>query len=87
MSLRELAADQQVHNYFQLADVDRYLKMMESRFVLVVSRMMRAAGYSPASFDERVASVVNNVQIGGSVRGTVVAGNANKVGDTGQASR
>ena len=64
-----------VHNYFQLADVDRYLKMMESRLVLAVSRMMRAAGYSPASFDEQAATVVNNnVQIGGSVGGNVVVG-------------
>lgn len=80
-SLRELAADQEVHNYFQLADVDRYLKMMESRLVLAVSRRMRAAGYSPASFDEQAAAVVNNnVQIAGSVTGDVVVGSGNRVG-------
>jgi hypothetical protein len=78
-SLREMASDDVVHNYFQLCDIDRYLKMMESRLILAVSRMMRAAGYSPASFDERAATVVNNnVQIGGSVGGNVVAGIGNK---------
>lgn len=79
-SLRELAADRTVHNYFQLADVDRYLKMLESRLTLAVSRMMRAAGYSPASFDQQAAAVVNNnIQIAGPVNGNVVAGTGNKV--------
>lgn len=79
-SLRELAADPAVHNYFQLADVDRYLKVLESRLTLAVSRMMRAAGYSPASFDQQAAAVVNNnIQIAGSVNGNVVAGTGNQV--------
>ncbi|HEX6358773.1 hypothetical protein [Actinophytocola sp.] len=80
--LRELAADDDVHNYFQLLDVDRYVKMLESRLVLAVSRMMRAGGYSPATFDAQAASVVNNnVQIAGSVGGNVVAGTGNRIGD------
>jgi hypothetical protein len=82
-SLRELAADRNVHNYFQLADVDRYVKMLEGRLIRAVSRMMRAAGYSPASFDAQAAAVVNNnVQIAGSVGGSVVIGSDNKVGGT-----
>ncbi|MGB3441512.1 MAG: hypothetical protein WBA97_22420 [Actinophytocola sp.] len=81
-SLRELAAAQDVDNYFQFSDIDRYLKMMESRLVLAVSRMMRTAGYSPASFDEQAATVVNNnVTIGGSVGGNFVAGVRNKVAE------
>lgn len=80
-SLRELAADPDVHNYCQLADVDRYVKMLEGRLI-------RAAGYSPASFDARAAAVVNNnVQIAGSVGGSVVIGSDNKVGDTAAAPR
>jgi hypothetical protein len=79
-TLRELAADRLVHNYFQLADIDRYLKMLESRLVLAVSGMLRDAGYSPASFDQQAATVVNNnVQIGGSVGGNVIAGTGNRV--------
>ncbi|MFC4857699.1 hypothetical protein [Actinophytocola glycyrrhizae] len=82
-SLREMAADRDVHNYFQLADVDRYVKMLEGRLIRAVSRMMRTAGYSPASFDAQAAAVVNNnVQIAGSVGGSVVVGSDNKVGDT-----
>jgi hypothetical protein len=81
-SLRELASAPRVDNYFQFADIDRYLKMMESRLTLAVSRMMRAAGYSPASFDAQAATVVNNnVTIGGSVGGDFVAGVRNKVGE------
>jgi hypothetical protein len=87
-SLRELAADRDVHNYFQLADVDRYVKMLEGRLIRAVSRMMRGAGYSPASFDAQAAAVVNNnVQIAGSVGGSVVIGSDNKVGDTTSAPR
>jgi hypothetical protein len=87
-SLRELAADRAVHNYFQLADVDRYVKMLEGRLIRAVSRMMRTAGYSPASFDAQAAAVVNNnVQIAGSVGGSVVVGSDNEVGDTAAAPR
>jgi hypothetical protein len=57
--------------------------MMESRLVLAVSRMIRAAGYSPASFDEQAATVVNNnVQIAGSVGGDVVVGSGNRTRST-----
>jgi hypothetical protein len=81
-SLRELASAQRVDNYFQFSDIDRYVKIMESRLVLAVSRMMRTAGYSPASFDEQAATVFNNnVTIGGNVGGNFVAGVRNKVGD------
>ncbi|HWM02604.1 MAG TPA: hypothetical protein VNP92_09750, partial [Actinophytocola sp.] len=86
-TLRELAADRDVHNYFQLSDVDRYVKMLESRLTRAVSRTMRAAGYSAVSFDQQAATVINNsVQIGGSVGGNVVAGSGNQV-DNGAAPR
>lgn len=81
VSLRELASTKRVDNYFQFVDIDRYLKMMESRLFLAVSRMMRAAGYSPAAFDAQAATVVNNnVTIGGNVGGNFVAGAKNNVG-------
>lgn len=80
-SLRELAAARRVDNYFQFTDIDRYLKMMEGRLVLAVSRMMSDAGFSPASFDEQAATIVNsNVTIGGNVNGNFAVGNRNKVG-------
>ncbi|SDH48092.1 hypothetical protein SAMN05192558_102130 [Actinokineospora alba] len=81
-SLRELAADDGVHNYFQLADVDRYLKILESRLVLAVSKLLADAGYVTASFESQAAAVIqNNVHIGGSVTGNVVAGIGNLIGN------
>ncbi|MDQ3406427.1 MAG: hypothetical protein M3548_24040 [Actinomycetota bacterium] len=79
-SLRELVADTNMHSYFQLADRDRYLKMLESRVVLAVSKLLTDAGYLTASFDAQAATIIqNNVHIGGSVTGTVVAGTGNTV--------
>jgi hypothetical protein len=79
-SLREMAADSEVHNYFQLADQDRYLKILESRFVRTVAAMMHEAGYATASFEQQAATVFNtSVHIGGSVTGNVVAGQGNTV--------
>lgn len=81
-SLRELAADARVHNYFQLADRDRYLKMLESRLTLAITNVMREYGYSVASLQERVASVANNnVYItNGSFTGNMVTGRQNRGG-------
>lgn len=80
-SLREMAADKTVHNYFQLADRDRYLKMFQGRFVLAISRIMREAGYSSASFDRMAATVVNNNVHIGTNTGLVQAGLSNEAGD------
>jgi hypothetical protein len=55
-TLRELAASGDVQNYLQRADVYRYLKILESRFVLVVSGILREFGYSSTTFDQVTAS-------------------------------
>ncbi|MET0136055.1 MAG: hypothetical protein ABW215_20935 [Kibdelosporangium sp.] len=69
-SLREMAADDGVRNYFQLVDVERYLKILNSRFVLAVSKLLRDSGYSAAGFEQQAVTVNNrNVHIGGSVYG------------------
>jgi hypothetical protein len=47
-SLRELAADTDVQNYFQLADRDRYLKVFESRLTLALVEALADAGYEVA---------------------------------------
>lgn len=79
-SLREIAADTDVHNYFQLADQDRYLKILESRFVRTVAALMREAGYATASFEQQAATVfTTSVHIGGSVTGNVTAGQGNTI--------
>jgi hypothetical protein len=58
-SLREMATDGNVQNYFQRADVDRYLKILESRFILAVGRILREFGYSSYEFEQQAAVVVN----------------------------
>ena len=83
-TLRELAADNGVHNYFQFLDADRYLKILASRFVQSVIRLMREAGYSTAAFENQATMVfTNNVHIGGSVTGNVLAGSGNTAGNVG----
>jgi hypothetical protein len=55
-TVREIAADQDVQNYLQRSDVYRYLKILESRFVLVISGILREFGYSSTTFDQVTAS-------------------------------
>ncbi|HEX6360735.1 hypothetical protein [Actinophytocola sp.] len=47
-SLRELAADTDVQNYFQLVDRDRYLKVLESRLRPALVTALAEAGYEVA---------------------------------------
>jgi hypothetical protein len=69
-SLREMAADDNVRNYFQLADIDRYLKILNSRFTPTVGRLMQEHGYSARGFVEQTVSINNrNVYIGGNATG------------------
>ena len=59
-SLRELAADVDMHNYFQLVDRERYLKVLESRLIPAISDVMREAGYEVARLEEHAAVVSNS---------------------------
>jgi hypothetical protein len=47
-SLRELAADTDVRNCFQLADRSRYVKVLESRLTLALAEGLAEAGYEVA---------------------------------------
>jgi hypothetical protein len=81
-SLREMAADDSVRNYFQLADIDRYLKILNSRFVPAVGRLLQESGYSARGFVEQAVSINNrNVYIGGSVTGNVNLGDRSRLGN------
>jgi hypothetical protein len=81
-SLREMAADDSVRNYFQLADIDRYLKILNSRFVPAVGRLLQESGYSARGFVEQAVSINNrNVYIGGSVTGNVNLGDRSRIGN------
>lgn len=78
LTLREMAADTEVHSYFQQADVERYSHLLRTRVTLAVSDILRTAGYHTASFDQQVQSVVNNtvntvtVADGGTLSGPVL---------------
>jgi hypothetical protein len=59
-TLREMAASVDVPSYFQLVDVERYEKILHSRLIPAISRILRDCGYSPSSFERQAAIVVNN---------------------------
>jgi hypothetical protein len=60
-SLRELAADTGVQNYFQLADRSRYLKVLESRLTLALVEVLDAAGYEVAGLERQAATAASSV--------------------------
>ncbi|HKS47842.1 MAG TPA: hypothetical protein VJT49_22555 [Amycolatopsis sp.] len=59
-TLREMAAADEVSNYFQLLDVARYEKIMHSRLVTAVSRTLRDCGYRPQRFEEQAAGLLKD---------------------------
>lgn len=75
LTLREMAADPELDNYFQQADVERYTNLLRTRVTLAVAEVLRDAGCYTASFDQQVQSVVNNtinVGEGGALSGPVL---------------
>ncbi len=78
-TLRELAAAEEVRDYFQLVDVERYEKILESRLVPAISQVLRDSGYSPAQFERQAATVVNNdITITGTNNAPIVTGGVNQ---------
>ncbi|MFD4641085.1 hypothetical protein ACFWN2_27505 [Lentzea sp. NPDC058436] len=79
VSLRELASMNQVDNYFQLTDVERYVKVLESRLLRTLGEFLEGKGISVTEFMEQAMQVTsNNVHI----TGPVISSN---VGTTGKA--
>ena len=78
VTLREMAADVELHSYFQQADVERYTHLLRTRVTLAVAEILRDAGYHTASFDRQAQSIVNNtvntvtVTEGGTLTGHVL---------------
>ncbi|SMD23970.1 hypothetical protein SAMN05660733_07501 [Lentzea albidocapillata] len=67
-SLRELASRSQVDNYFQLTDVERYIKVLESRLLRTLGEFLESKGISVTEFMEQAMQVTsNNVHITGPV--------------------
>jgi hypothetical protein len=74
-TLRELAASDDVQNYLQRSDVYRYLKILESRFVLVISGILREFGYSSTTFDQVTANAAaSNFFMGNNFNAPVTLG-------------
>jgi hypothetical protein len=67
-SLRELASRSEVDNYFQLTDVERYIKVLESRLLRTLGEFLESKGISVTEFMEQAMQVTsNNVHITGPV--------------------
>ncbi|MET9224911.1 hypothetical protein [Lentzea sp. NPDC003310] len=67
-SLRELASRSEVDNYFQLTDVERYVKVLESRLLRTLGEFLEDKGISVTEFMEQAMQVTsNNVHITGPV--------------------
>jgi phosphatidylglycerophosphate synthase len=78
-TLRELAAAEEVRDYFQLVDVERYEKILESRLVPAISQVLRDCGYSPAQFERQAAMVVNNeITVTGTNNAPIMTGGVNQ---------
>jgi len=70
-SLRELAAGGYT-DYFQLVDIERYTKIINSRVLPAISTLLEEAGYSATAFEEQTATVINNeISIGGDNSGNI----------------
>ncbi|WP_410614619.1 hypothetical protein [Amycolatopsis sp. lyj-109] len=71
-SLRELASVNQFTDYFQLVDIERYEKIIESRLLPAIGKLLGDAGFSTAKFEEQASVVINNdITIRGDNRGPI----------------
>jgi hypothetical protein len=75
-SLRELAADTDVQTYFQEADVERYVSIIDRVLLRAVGQFLEQRGYSVVEFMKMADTVVNNFM--GNVNNSVIgSGNRN----------
>ncbi|MEV7098472.1 hypothetical protein AB0M80_37100 [Amycolatopsis sp. NPDC051045] len=71
-TLRELASVNLFTDYFQLVDIERYEKILESRLLPAIGKLLGDAGFSTAKFEEQAAVVINNdISIGGDNRAPI----------------
>ncbi|GHG50639.1 MULTISPECIES: hypothetical protein [Amycolatopsis] len=59
-TLRELGSVNLFTDYFQLVDIERYEKILESRLLPAIGKLLDDAGFSTAKFEEQAAVVINN---------------------------
>lgn len=77
VSLRELAADANVQNYFQLLDVERYQKVLQGRLTRAIGEFLEAHDISVTEFMRQAEAVVNNFI--GNDQVNVAIGNKNRI--------
>ncbi|GAA2782624.1 hypothetical protein [Crossiella cryophila] len=82
-SIRELAADENVSNYFQRRDVERYVQVLETRAFRAIGEFLTAHGISVTAFQRQANQIINLHVIrtgdvinfvGGDVSGNYVGG-------------
>lgn len=71
-SLRELAAGEEFTTFFESADSDRYLKIMERRLFDAIHRFLLSKGISTSAFDSIVTQIDNSTVLNNC---SVIAGN------------
>ncbi len=79
-SLREMAAGTEFTTFFEQADSDRYLKIMERRLFDAVHRFLLSKGISTSAFDDIVAHFDNSTVLNNC---NVIAGNVGGQSNTG----
>jgi len=90
-SLRELAADTETQSYFQEADIERYVSIIDRALFRAVGQFLEQRGYSVVEFTKMTESVVNNFIHGDVIgsafgKGSTVSGSSVNV-STSRASR
>ena len=74
-SIRELAADTEAHTYFQDADTERYVNIMDRALVRAVGQFLEERGYSVVEFMQMADPVVNNYNVQGNVTNSTLGNN------------
>jgi hypothetical protein len=71
-SIRELAADTDTQTYFQDADTERYINIMDRALVRAVGKFLEEHGYSVVEFTKMADSTINNYSIQGNVTNSII---------------
>ncbi|GAA0568144.1 hypothetical protein [Actinomadura livida] len=76
ISVRELAADFDFHDYVQEIDVDKYVKLIERRVNEALLDYLTECGVDVSAYREQVGAILNQgvIMTGGTVNGQVAAG-------------
>lgn len=84
-SLRELAADTKAQTYFQEADVERYISVIDRTLFRAVGQFLEQRGYSVVEFMKIADSVVNAFVVGDVINSVIGDGNKNvRIDSTGR---